>query len=197
VSKLTAVVPGYATVARASEVLHLAPRSVRDLIYAGRLLSVRMGRRHYIRAADLEAERRRRLGLPRARRAPRPRLAGPRAMRTRIDPAVRAQRAAERRDARAHWAQTHPAAESELPFRVLTGRETAVCASCGAALAPGTRQVERAATASQPATILCVRCARRALLAWADARHDEAFSARRLARALGARDGGEPTMRAA
>jgi hypothetical protein len=152
---------------------------------------------HYIRATDLESERRRRLGLPLPRRPARQRLVGPRAVRTRIDPAVRAQRAAERRDAREHWARTHPAAQPELPFRVLTGRETAVCASCGAALAPGARQVERAATERQPATVLCVRCARRALLAWADARHDEAFSARRLARTLGARDGGEPTMRAA
>ncbi|MDQ3812096.1 MAG: helix-turn-helix domain-containing protein, partial [Chloroflexota bacterium] len=62
--KLTALVPGYATVARASEILQLAPRSVRDLIYSGRLPSVRLARAHYIRAADVEAERRRRLGLP-------------------------------------------------------------------------------------------------------------------------------------
>ncbi|HEX8968016.1 MAG TPA: helix-turn-helix domain-containing protein, partial [Chloroflexota bacterium] len=56
--------PGYASVARASEVLRLAPRSVRDLIYTGRLPSQRIGRLHYIHATDLEVERRRRLGLP-------------------------------------------------------------------------------------------------------------------------------------
>ena len=71
-ARVAAVLPGYASVARAAEVLHLAPRSVRDLIYAGRLPSARIGRLHYVRASDLEAERRRRLGLrlP-ARRIPR------------------------------------------------------------------------------------------------------------------------------
>ena len=78
---MAAVLPGYASVARAAEALHLAPRSVRDLIYAGRLPSLRIGRLHYVRASDLDLERRRRLGLPlpqpqRARRRqPRPALA--------------------------------------------------------------------------------------------------------------------------
>ena len=78
---MVAVLPGYASVARAAEALHLAPRSVRDLIYAGRLPSLRIGRLHYVRASDLDLERRRRLGLPlpqsqRARRRqPRPALA--------------------------------------------------------------------------------------------------------------------------
>src|SRR5688500_11086915 len=71
--------PGYVTVAVAAERLRLAPRSVRDLVYAGRLPSARLGRRHFLRVADVEAERRRRLGLPlpqartAARRRPAPR----------------------------------------------------------------------------------------------------------------------------
>src|SRR5437763_11573661 len=77
VARVAAVLPGYASVARAAEALHLAPRSVRDLIYAGRLPSLRIGRLHYVRASDLELERRRRLGLPlpqpqMSRRQPRP-----------------------------------------------------------------------------------------------------------------------------
>ncbi len=71
-----AVLPGYLTVRQCGDVLHLAPRSVRDLIYAGRLPSVRLSRRHFVRVGDLELERRRRLGLrlpcrkPRSPRAP-------------------------------------------------------------------------------------------------------------------------------
>src|SRR5207237_4518440 len=79
VARIAALLPGYANVARASEVLHLAPRSVRDLIYAGRLPSLRVGRLHFVRVSDLEIERRRRLGLPvravRSAATPRPRLA--------------------------------------------------------------------------------------------------------------------------
>src|SRR5882762_4321039 len=56
--------PGYVTVAGAADRLRLAPRSVRDLIYTGRLPSARLGRRHFLRIPDVEAERRRRLGLP-------------------------------------------------------------------------------------------------------------------------------------
>src|SRR5687768_2817963 len=74
--------PGYVTVSAAAERLRLAPRSVRDLVYAGRLPSARLGRRHFLRVTDVEAERRRRLGLPlpqartvaRSRRAPRRQL---------------------------------------------------------------------------------------------------------------------------
>ena len=58
------VLPGFLTVKGASDRLRLAPRSVRDLIYSGRLPSVRLGRRHCLRWVDVEAERRRRLGLP-------------------------------------------------------------------------------------------------------------------------------------
>src|SRR5438477_5565248 len=56
--------PGYVTVSAAAERLRLAPRSVRDLIYAGRVPSARLGRRHFLRVPDVETERRRRLGLP-------------------------------------------------------------------------------------------------------------------------------------
>jgi excisionase family DNA binding protein len=64
-------IPGFLSVSETAGQLHLAARSVRDLIYAGRLPSVRMGRRHYLRAADVDQERRRRLGLvrPSARRS--------------------------------------------------------------------------------------------------------------------------------
>jgi excisionase family DNA binding protein len=62
------------SVSGAAEVLHLAPRTVRSLIYAGRLASVRLGRRHYLRSTDLDRERRRRLGQP-LRLTPRPRPA--------------------------------------------------------------------------------------------------------------------------
>src|ERR671938_185412 len=99
-SRSAPVVPGFVTVGGAGEVLHLAPRSVRDLIYTGRLPSVRLGRRHFVSTADLELERRRRLGLP----LPRPRVArprptrpavdvGPRPSRTPADPTARARRA--------------------------------------------------------------------------------------------------------
>lgn len=65
--------PGFVSVKGASDRLRLAPRSVRDLIYVGRLPSTRLGRRHYLRLGDVEAERRRRLGLPLpARRGQRP-----------------------------------------------------------------------------------------------------------------------------
>src|SRR5438105_15227231 len=56
--------PGYLTVAGAADRLRLAPRSVRDLVYTGRMPSARLGRRHFLRVPDVEAERRRRLGLP-------------------------------------------------------------------------------------------------------------------------------------
>src|SRR5919201_4513282 len=56
--------PGYVTVAVAADRLRLAPRSVRDLVYTGRMPSARLGRRHLLRIPDVEAERRRRLGLP-------------------------------------------------------------------------------------------------------------------------------------
>src|SRR5439155_25093699 len=69
--------PGYVTVAVAAERLRLAPRSVRDLVYAGRMPSARLGRRHFLRVPDVETERRRRLGLP----LPQPRRVSRRAAR--------------------------------------------------------------------------------------------------------------------
>ncbi len=57
-------VPGFVTVGGAGQVLHLAPRSVRDLIYTGRLPSMRLGRLHFVRLTDLEVERLRRAGRP-------------------------------------------------------------------------------------------------------------------------------------
>src|SRR6266849_5839855 len=65
--------PGYVTVAGAADRLRLAPRSVRDLIYTGRMPSARLGRRHFLRIPDVEAERRRRLGLPLPQSRPVPR----------------------------------------------------------------------------------------------------------------------------
>src|ERR671931_621122 len=102
--KLRAVLPGFGSVAHAAEVLHLAPRSVRDLIYGGRLPSIRIGRLHFVRGTDLERERRRRLGLP----LPRPRTYRRTARHSEhehIDPALRAQRAAERLASRVAWAE--------------------------------------------------------------------------------------------
>src|SRR5438477_7712667 len=75
--------PGYVTVSAAAERLRLAPRSVRDLVYAGRLPSTRLGRRHFLRIPDVEAERRRRLGLPLPQ--PRPLARRRRALRPRVD----------------------------------------------------------------------------------------------------------------
>src|SRR5438477_12868358 len=69
--------PGYVTVSAAAERLRLAPRSVRDLVYAGRMPSARLGRRHFLRVPDVETERRRRLGLP----LPQPRRVSRRAAR--------------------------------------------------------------------------------------------------------------------
>jgi hypothetical protein len=158
----------------AGEVLHLAPRSVRDLIYSGRLPSVRLGRLHFVSAADLELERRRRLGLalPRAH----PKRARPRVLRPRpaTDPTVRARRAHERRAA----VQRAPAALPSLPFQPELAASPATCAVCGRSLEPGARVfVDR-----QAARLVCARCGRRALLAWADERAREAAAARQLAR---------------
>src|SRR5215218_3327134 len=125
--KLTAVLPGYSSVAHAAEVLHLAPRSVRDLIYSGRLASVRIGRLHFIRGTELERERRRRLGLP----LPRPRSVR-RAARPsehqQVDPALRAQRAAARLSARLEWAEQQRRPASMLPFKISTTHAPLVCA---------------------------------------------------------------------
>jgi hypothetical protein len=203
VTRVAATLRGYANVARASEVLHLAPRSVRNLIYAGRLPSIRVGRLHYIKAADLDQERRRRLGLPlvepRPRRAGAPAARRPRAPRelTALQPAlphqdaavVRRQRAAERTAERAalvrSWAQRHRIASApELPFTVADVQQPAPCAACHRELRRG-RIVVLAAEAGRSETYLCIACGRRALLDWADLRRAEAAAARQLSQSLG------------
>jgi hypothetical protein len=196
---VAAVLPGYASVARAAEALHLAPRSVRDLIYAGRLPSLRIGRLHYVRATDLEQERRRRLGLrlpaqrrPARRRpapvgTPRPERSAiggevqRRPERPRVDPALRRQRAAERADVVRRWAQRHQPGVPRLPFVPLRLAEPTVCAACGRAL----RANQGALEARESAERLCLTCGRRALMIWSDQRRLEAAAARRLAQDLG------------
>jgi len=206
VAKVAASLPGFASVARASEVLHLAPRSVRGLIYAGRLPSVRLGRLHYIRAADLELERRRRLGLaapqarprqrhtpasttiantaqPRQRHAP----ASPRPHAT-ADPELRRQRAEERAELVKVWAQRHAGFAPQVPagvHEVVVGVDAPItCAACNRQVRRG-RYVELSPEPGQPAASLCTACARRALLEWADRRRQEATAARRLSQSLG------------
>jgi hypothetical protein len=185
-ARVAAVLPGYASVARAAEVLHLAPRSVRDLIYAGRLPSSRIGRLHYVRTSDLELERRRRLGLrlpaqrPRVARA---RLtagaAAPR--RARVDPEVRKQRAAQRAADVSRWAERHPLVSTpQVPFAAGIAAEDGQCAICGRGLRAGARVVH------SEAEQLCLTCGRRALLDWADRRRQDATAARRIAQDLGA-----------
>jgi hypothetical protein len=192
-------------VSRAAEALHLAPRSVRDLIYAGRLPSLRIGRLHYVRATDLEQERRRRLGLPppAQRRAKRQRRAAPapaaaetprperpqvgpelrpRPERPHVDPALRRRRAAERADVVRRWAQRHQPGAPSVPFVPLTLAEATTCAVCGRALRANQPAVEALETRDH----LCLACGRRALMFWADQRRLEAATARRLAQDLGA-----------
>jgi hypothetical protein len=189
------VVPGFVTVGGAGEALHLAPRSVRDLIYSGRLPSVRLGRLHFVSAADLELERRRRLGLA----LPRPRSARPKRLRApgesppprhrrQADPAERARRAQERSQALQEWlgtaahrfraASPNAAPGPELPFRPESAPVGATCAVCGRTLKAG----ERAFSEQHGGRLVCARCGRRALLAWADQRAREAAAARQLAR---------------
>jgi hypothetical protein len=180
-----ASLPGYASVARASEVLHLAPRSVRDLIYSGRLPSLRIGRLHYLKVSDLDLERRRRLGLP----PPRPRkphVARPRAVsaeRPRVDPSARRRRAAERAAQVSRWAQRHPTAMPRVPFEVVSVTNAPeACEACGRTVRSG--EMLRAAAVDGR---LCTTCGRRALLEWADQRRLEAVAARRMSEQLGAR----------
>jgi hypothetical protein len=196
VVRAAAVLPGYASVGRASEVLHLAPRSVRDLIYAGRLPSLRVGRLHYIKAADLDLERRRRLGspLPRRRspsvpRAPRelrqPRPGGV-ADRMHADPALRRERAAQRAEIVARWAQRHrsESADPRLPFVVLGVAAPVMCAACGREVRRG-RIVEFTPEAAHTGVRFCTTCSRRLMLEWADQRRREAAAARQLSQSLG------------
>jgi hypothetical protein len=186
VARIAAVLPGYASVARASEVLHLAPRSVRDLIYSGRLPSLRVGRLHYVRTADLELERRRRLGLPVLKRQSRPRVAAqhraePRLIRPHVDPIMRKQRADERASLVRQWARRHHAdtASPSVPFSQTSVASQTVCAACARQLRTGARAV------CVDEALLCTACARRALLQWADQRRLEAAAARDMAHDLG------------
>jgi excisionase family DNA binding protein len=190
---VAARLPGYASVARAAEVLHLAQRSVRDLIYSGRLPSLRVGRLHYIKASDLEQERRRRLGLPvrqhaghtprRGERAPRqltPR--GPR--QGTLDAELRRRRAAERAELVTRWAQRHGVIEPRVPARVLAVASALHCDACGRNVRSG-RMVELLGESESGGGRLCLTCGRRAVLDWADHRRLEAAAARRLAQSLG------------
>lgn len=174
--------------ARASEVLHLAPRTVRDLIYAGRLPSVRVGRLHYLRTSDVELERRRRLGLrlpARRQRPPRARVAAtPRVARVRVDPAVRRQRAAEREATVRQWAQRHAPEFPQVPFAASVADTPHACVICGRAIRAGARMIQPASTEDG----LCLSCGRRALLDWADRRRLESAAARRMAQELGSPD---------
>jgi hypothetical protein len=191
-ARLAATLPGYASVARASEVLHLAPRSVRDLIYAGRIPSLRVGRLHYIRAADLEVERRRRLGLPlpRQRRASTTgrRRRGPssehRPRNRSLDEALRRERATERAEMVSRWAQRHGFTEPQVPAHVREVTAPLECESCGRSIRSG-RYVELVPDETQPSARLCTACGRRALLEWADRRRQEAAAARQLSQSLG------------
>jgi hypothetical protein len=188
VARVAAVLPGYATVTHSSGVLHLAPRSVRDLIYSGRLPSLRIGRLHYVRATDLELERRRRLGLrlpSRKPRSPRTRTAQtitrPRVERDHVDPALRRERAAERAALVNRWAERHHPAAPDLPFAATIASGPTACTVCGRQIRPGARVLQPA----RDETRLCVTCGRRVLLNWADHRRQEAGAARRMAQDLG------------
>src|SRR5205814_7883190 len=107
-----------------------------------RLPSVRLGRLHYIRAADLELERRRRLGLaaPQARprrttrtsttlRPPREAPAAPRPHAP-ADPELRRQRAAERAELVKQWAQRHAGFGVQVPAMVHEVESPVTCAVC-------------------------------------------------------------------
>lgn len=199
--------PGYVTVALAADRLGLAPRSVRDLIYSGRLPSARLGRRHFLRVTDVEAERRRRLGLPlpkarptaqrrpmlRQQRAaqPRPLHAGrgasvrPASMPTRSE--ARRERAQQRAAELERWLRSGrgPGTPS-LPFTMVDlGAGSAECDACRRQVRAGGRMVDAGAADGRPTARLCLTCARRALLAWSDSRRREAVAARRLAEQLG------------
>jgi excisionase family DNA binding protein len=187
-------VPGFLTVRGAAEQLKLAPRSVRDLIYAGRLPSVRLGRVHFVSVGDVELERRRRLGLPlprpRARtRRPRPPAvaagaAEPRATKPRkpAEQTTRRQRAAERAALLERWLHaSHHASAPRLPFTAETSTEPGACDACQRPLRPGARRLHVDAHDAQASATLCLTCGRRAVLRWADDRRRESIAARRLA----------------
>lgn len=200
--------PGYVTVSVAADRLQLAPRSVRDLVYTGRVPSARLGRRHFLRVPDVEAERRRRLGLPlpqprsvaRNRRAPRQqpgvqptplRVGGEAALRPRAanptSSEARRARAEQRAAQLERWLRSgHGPATPALPFTTVDlGAATGACDACHRPVRAGGRMVDAAASDGRPAARLCLTCARRTLLAWSDSRRREAIAARRLAQELG------------
>ena len=180
--------------------MHLAPRSVRDLIYSGRLPSLRIGRLHYVRASDLELERRRRLGLrlpqrQRSRRREQALVAATqqRPERPHVDPELRRRRAAERADVVRRWAQRHQPNGPHVPFAPVTLTQPGTCAVCGRTL----RANQRALDALDSAERLCLTCGRRALMVWADQRRLEAAAARRMAQDLGVAPPSDQSPRAA
>lgn len=196
--------PGYVSVAGAAARLHLAPRSVRDLVYSGRLPSARLGRRHFLRILDVEAERRRRLGLPLpqaksgVRHGPQPRRS-PRSTPQRVTAdtaafphagtarsAARRERAQQRATELERWLRSgHGAETPSLPFTTVDLEGEAACDACRRPVHAGGRMVDAAAADGRSAARLCLTCARRALLAWSDSRRREAVAARRLAQTLG------------
>ena len=203
------VLPGYLTVAGAADRLRLAPRSVRDLIYAGRLPSARLGRRHFLKIPDVEAERRRRLGLPLPQPKPSTRRrsvlrqqgdhkpTSPRASRQlngslpavhRVNSDARRERSAERAAQFERWLRTgNLPSTPRLPFTTIDlGTQSDECAACRRTVRSGGGMVDADAAEGRPSARLCLTCARRALLAWADNRRREGVAARRLARDLGA-----------
>ena len=196
---------GYVSVAGAATRLHLAPRSVRDLVYSGRLPSARLGRRHFLRVLDVEAERRRRLGLPLpqaksgVRRGPRPQPSGqptprrldaagtlrPRAAGT-VRSAARRERAQQRASELERWLRSgHASGTPSLPFTTVDLEVEASCDACRRPVHAGGRMVDAATADGRSAARLCLTCARQALLAWSDSRRREAVAARRLAQTLG------------
>jgi hypothetical protein len=146
-----------------------------------------VGRLHFIKASDLELERRRRLGRPLSQRVPRTakRHADARAATTRphADPALRRQRAAERAELVTRWVRRHGAAEPHVPAVVLGVTVPLSCEVCGREVRRG-RIVELSPDSGQARARLCVTCGRRALLDWADRRRQEAAAARRLSESL-------------
>lgn len=187
--------------------MRLAPRSVRDLIYTGRIPSARLGRRHFLRIPDVEAERRRRLGvpLPQARRVarrrrmldrqpdrpPTRRVGDEAAVESRaarpVSSEARRERAQQRRDQLERWLRSgHGAGTPRLPFTLLSlGVESATCDACQRQVRAGGRMVDAGTADGQPAARLCLTCARRTLLGWSDSRRRESVAARRLAEELG------------
>jgi hypothetical protein len=197
--------PGYVSVAGAATRLHLAPRSVRDLVYSGRLPSARLGRRHFLRVLDVEAERRRRLGLPLpqartgVRRGPRPQpseQSAPQRFATKVasqprtaetaHSAARRERAQQRASEFERWLRSgHATGTPSLPFTTVDLDAETACDACRRSVHASGRMVNAAAAEGRPAARLCLTCARRALLAWSDGRRREAAAARRLAQTLG------------